>query len=279
MSIILAEFIGFFLWGSSSLLLDGLSGLLDIGIALLLMLCVYLADKPPDTHHPLGHGRFEPIAGFQLGFFLAIIGGYLVIKQVLAATSGTSVSVISPFAWIIPFMGMIVLEAGYRRLRYIAKKQNSPALFADAVHYRVDGITSLFAVLALAAGAYFPRYSMLFDHIGAGAIAIFMIVVGVKAAWENLHSLLDRAPDSSYFVLVEQAARRVEGVRGTEKLRIQSYGPDAQVSIDIEVDPILTVEEAHAITKRVRLAIQTEWPAVRDVIVHVEPYRGGDTKR
>src|SRR5262249_26358487 len=155
---------------------------------------------------------------FQLGVFLLCIGGYLMVKQVLAATSETSSSVINPYAWIVPFLGMIVLEIGYRRLKYIAKKQNSPALFADAIHYRIDGITSFFAVIALAAGAYLPRYSLLLDHLGACLIAVFMIIVGGKAAWENLHSLLDRVPDPSYFSRVREAALRVSGVQATEKL-------------------------------------------------------------
>src|SRR5438552_2530426 len=67
-SIILAELLGYFYLRSSALLLDALSSLFDIGMSLLLMLCIRLADKPPDRHHPFGHGRFEPIAGLQLGF-------------------------------------------------------------------------------------------------------------------------------------------------------------------------------------------------------------------
>ncbi len=271
--IILAEIIGFIYLQSSSLLLDGLSSFLDIGASLLLMLCVHLADKPPDRHHPLGHGRFEPVAGFQLGVFLVIVGGYLGVQQCVAAAGETSLRTINPYTWVIPLAAMILLEIGYRHLKRIAKKQNSSALLADAIHYRIDGISSFFAVLALALGAYFPKYSLVLDHIGASLIALFMIGIGIKAALENLHPLLDRAPDPIYFNKVQEAAMKVDGVRGTEKLRIQSYGPDALVSIDIEVDPALTIEAAHTITQKVRLEIQTSWPAVRDVIVHVEPYR------
>lgn len=55
-------------------------------------------------------------------------------------------------------------------------------------------------------------------------------------------------------------------------MRLQVYGPDAHVNIDIEVDPALSVEVAHEITQKVRAEIQKSWPAVRDAIVHVEPY-------
>ncbi|MCB1136629.1 MAG: cation transporter, partial [Chlamydiia bacterium] len=75
---------------------------------------------------------------------------------------------------------------------------------------------------------------------------------------------------------VRTAALRVPGVRETEKIHLQVYGPDALVGIDIEVDPKMPVDEAHDITQKVRAEIQKDWPAVRDVIVHVEPYYPGD---
>jgi cation diffusion facilitator family transporter len=161
-------------------------------------------------------------------------------------------------------------------MKKVAKKQNSPALLADAVHYRIDSISCLFAVAALSFGAYFPKYSLLLDHIGAIFIAFLMMGIGIKAAWGNLHQILDRIPSQEYFELVHSAAMSVCGVMATEKLRIQSYGPDAHVSIDVEVDPLLSVEVAHEITQKVRLEIQKTWPAVRDVIVHVEPYYPND---
>lgn len=169
-----------------------------------------------------------------------------------------------------------MLEIGYRHLKRTAKRQNSPALLADAVHYRIDSINSLFAMVALAFAAYFPAYSVMIDHLGAVLIAVLMIVIGANAAKNNIHQLLDRTPDETYFTLVREATMRVAGVLATEKLRIQVYGPDAHVSIDIEVDPHMSVEVAHEITQKVRHEIQIAWPCVRDVIVHVEPYYADD---
>ncbi len=274
--IIFAELLGFAYWESSSLLLDAVSSFLDIGVSVLFMLCIYLADKPPDRHHPFGHGRFEPIAGLQLGVLLSVLGAVFGYQQMVATVYEVSPRVISPYAAVIPFGAVLLLEMGYQKLKAVAKKQNSPALLADAVHYRIDGISCLFAAIALSLGAWFPKYSLVLDHMGAFLISILMIGVGIKASLSNLHQILDRVPNKEYFQKVRLAAMEVSGVRATEKIRIQSYGPDAHVNIDIEVDPLLTVEVAHAITQQVRLAIQLAWPSVRDVTVHVEPYYEND---
>ncbi len=274
--IIVAEIFGFAFLNSSALLLDAISSLIDIASSLFLIFCIRFADKPPDRHHPFGHGRFEPVAGMQLGLLLAVIGGGMLIQQLTAISSESEGKVIQPFTWLIPLGAVVLLEIAYQHLKRTAKRQHSPALLADAVHYRIDGINSLFAMIALLFAAYFPKYSNLCDHLGAVVIALLMVGIGIFAAKNNLNQLLDRVPAPEFFDKVQAAALRVDGVLATEKIRIQLYGPDAHVSIDIEVAPGLSVELAHELTQKVRAEIQKEWPAVRDVIVHVEPYYPGD---
>lgn len=276
-SIILFEVIGYVIFRSSALMMDALSSLVDIAATLLLIFFIRLANKPPDQNHPLGHGRYEPLAGLQLGISMILIGGGMLIRETIHFFQiSESQHPLSPWAWIIPVFAVILLEASYRYVMNTAKNENSPALAADAVHYRVDGITSLLAALALIAAAYFPSLSWAIDKLGAIFIAAFMVIIGLIASRSNIHQLLDRVPDPEFFKKVRASALKVQGVKDTEKIRIQLYGPDAQVRIDVEVDPLLTVEGAHKISQEVRAEIQRDWPAVRDVTVHIEPYYPND---
>lgn len=275
-SIILAELAGVAIFGSSALLMDALSSLIDVASTLFLMLCIKLAERPPDANHPFGHGRYEPLAGLQLGLFMVIIGGGMLFQQSYQLTQVPEGKVLDKWVWIIPFGALVLLELSYQLVMRTAKKQNSPALAADAVHYRIDGATSLFAAIALIFAAYIPEWSLFIDHLGAILIALLMIGIGLYAAKNNLNQVMDHIPENKYFQIVQKAAKAVPGVFDTEKIRIQVYGPDAHVDIDIEVEPHLPVEEAHKISQQVRAAIQKEWPAVRDVTVHIEPYYPGD---
>ena len=114
------------------------------------------------------------------------------------------------------------------------------------------------------------------DHLGAMTIAALMVYVGWHAIQDNLHQLTDHTPNEELFSRVRASAMRVPGVYGTEKVRIQRYGPDAHVDIDIEVDPKLPVDQAHRISQKVRAHIQADWPQVQDVTVHIEPYYAND---
>jgi len=275
LSIITAELLGVYFFDSSALLMDALTSLVDVFSTALLIFSIKFAARPPDANHPFGHGRIEPLIGQQLGIFMALIGGGMLIKQSLDL-KGHPEFEIAPWVWVIPLCATIALEICYRYMIAVAKKQDSPALAADAAHYRIDGLTSIFATIALLFAAFAPSLSWLFDHLGAISIAIFMIVVGLNAAWANMKQLLDTKPEKKFFALVEAAAKRIKGVRGTEKIRIQQYGPDAHVDIDVEVDPQLSVQVAHRISQNVRVEIQKDWPSVRDVTVHIEPYYPND---
>lgn len=272
LSIILAEFAGVLVFGSSALLMDALASVIDVISSILLLICVKLAYRPPDENHPFGHGRYEPLIGLQLGIFMILVGAGMLFQQSFALSSVAAKEVIDPRTWIIPLCAVLLLEISYQCVMRAARQQHSPALAADAVHYRIDGIASLFATIALIGAAFFPIWSVAIDHFGAIFIAVLMIIIGVYASRQNLNQIMDRTPDKSYFERVSRAAKRVEGVLGTEKIRIQLYGPDAHVDIDVEVDPVLSVKLAHSISQKVRVEIQKEWPPVRDVTVHIEPF-------
>lgn len=274
--VIVFELIGVVLINSSSLFLDAISSMTDILSSIFLIFCMKLAQRPPDVNHPFGHGRYEPMGGLLLGILLIMLGGVMFFQQALGFFYQEMHRHIHSWAWLFPAVAVIVLEIAYRLLILIAKKANSPALAADAYHYRIDSLTSLLATIALITAAIWPESSVLIDHIGAILIAVFMMGIGYLSARENFHQLMDKIPEAKFFDLVRQAALKASGVEGTEKIRIQRYGPDAHVDIDIEVKPSMTVDKAHKISQQVRVEIQKAWPAVRDVTVHIEPYYAND---
>lgn len=276
--IVMIELVGYWFFHSTVLLVDALATGVDIASSIVLVISFNYAAKPPDTNHPFGHGRFEPLVGLQLSLLLIFLGVSLAIQQLkwILSSGPTAEDPISSFAWMIPAVASIILILLSRILLKVAESRASPALKADAEHYRTDAITSIFAMIALLVGSVYPSLSNYFDHLGALLIALIMIILGLRTARGNLSQLMDQAPDSKYFKIVKGAALRVPGVFGTEKIRIQLYGPNAHVDIDVEVDPKQTVEEAHLISQKVRAEVQKSLPEVQDVIVHLEPYYPGD---
>lgn len=199
MAIIAFELVGVYFFASAALLMDALSSLFDVAATIFLIICLKLAAKPPDDDHPFGHGRYEPLVGLLMGLVLFCFGIGLIFHQSVNLASIKTEGPIHPYAWTIPLVAVLLLEFCYQNIKRTAKKQNSTALMADAIHYRVDSLTSLFAMIALGLGAIFPSWSQVFDNVGAIAIALFMIGMGFFAAKGNFHQLMDRVPAAAFF--------------------------------------------------------------------------------
>ncbi|MDR0909261.1 MAG: cation transporter, partial [Spirochaetaceae bacterium] len=83
------------------------------------------------------------------------------------------------------------------------------------------------------------------------------------------------ATDESYN-LVFTAVKAVEGVKNPHRTRMRKTGGLWDIDIDIEVQPDITVREAHGIAVNVEKAIRNALSDVFDIVVHVEPY--GDNR-
>lgn len=274
--VIIMELAGLWFLGHSVLLVDALASSADVLTSFAILFAIRLAERPPDEDHPFGHGRYEPLAGFQLGLLILVVGAGAFAYQLFAAISHAQSEIIGWVSWMIPLFAAILLEITCRVVLKMAKQEKSSAMIAEAYHYRVDAITSLVAAFGLVIASQISEYGHLIDHITAMILAVIMIYLGWIAARENLNELTDKIPHQNYFDQVKLSALKVEGVLDVEKVRIQAAGPDAHVDIDIEVNPNETVAEAHLLAQRVRHQIQLDWPNVREVVVHVEPYYEAD---
>jgi len=273
--VVVVELVGFWVLGHAVLFVDGVASAVDVVASLLIIAAIKVAERPPDSNHPFGHGRIEPLAGLQMAIVLIVVGSILFGQQFTAGVAAGP-RVVSAWAWLIPLSCAVMLESVCQLILRVARRDKCAALVAEAYHYRIDAATSLLAAIGLGLATMMPAMSSSIDRLAATFIAGIVVVLGLLAAKENLDQVLDHRPDAELFERVRSSAAQIHGVMEVEKIRIQQAGPDAHVDIDIEVEPQTSVFEAHHIAQNVRAIIQTDWPAVREVVVHVEPYFADD---
>lgn len=90
-----------------------------------------------------------------------------------------------------------------------------------------------------------------------------------------MQDLMDRMPGPEIVEPIRRAAESVEGVRATEKLAVRKAGTTYRVTIHVQADPKLPLDEAHVLSGRVKGAIRAAAPMVQYVLVHMEPFAGG----
>jgi len=72
---------------------------------------------------------------------------------------------------------------------------------------------------------------------------------------------------------IRRIAEAAPGVARVEKCLVRKVGFDCFVDMHVEVDPQMTVQRSHEIAHDVKNKIRGQIPAVRDVLVHIEPAR------
>jgi cation diffusion facilitator family transporter len=149
----------------------------------------------------------------------------------------------------------------------------SSVVRADAWHHRSDAITSVFAFVGISIALIGGKGWESADDYAA-------ILAGGIIAWNGwrllrpaMDELMDIAPDPGLCGRVEAIAIKIPHVRHVEKCLARKMGNDFFIDMHVEVDPEMTVLEAHSVAHQVKNAIREEIPAIRDVLVHIEPER------
>jgi divalent metal cation (Fe/Co/Zn/Cd) transporter len=82
---------------------------------------------------------------------------------------------------------------------------------------------------------------------------------------------MDVMPEKRRIDQIRRVAFGVSGVLGVEKVFARKTGLTYHVELHIEVNPNMSVRDAHAISSETRFLIRKELAWVADVVVHIEP--------
>ncbi len=77
---------------------------------------------------------------------------------------------------------------------------------------------------------------------------------------------------------IRDATSKVQGARGLHNLSVTKTGSGLYVTLHVQVDPKLPLDEAHGIAESIEKGIEVSVPGVRQVTVHLEPSMPESTK-
>jgi cation diffusion facilitator family transporter len=72
---------------------------------------------------------------------------------------------------------------------------------------------------------------------------------------------------------VVKVCENILGIKGLHSLKVHHFGSDIVLNIDIEVAPSSTVAESHIIAKEVKQTLLKLSDDIKDVVVHIDPYK------
>jgi ferrous-iron efflux pump FieF len=253
-----------------------LSSLADSGLDLIASLITFFAVRyavvAPDAEHAFGHGKAEAFASLvqaALVFASAALVGQEAIQRLLhpqPVEHGLVATVV--------MAGSVVLTA----LLVIAqtrilRRTGSIAVSGDRAHYFADLGGNLVGLIGVGVAAYVvvPGLDLSWADAAAGLVITAWLVWGAIGVFrEASDQLMDKGLEPEAIEQIRRLAGDDPRILGVHELRTRVSGPYLMVQLHMDLDPRLTLEEAHVIIVAAEARIHEAFPAA-DILIHPDP--------
>jgi cation diffusion facilitator family transporter len=258
-----------------ALVADAVESGADVFASLLVWGGLAVAAQPADEDHPYGHGKAEALAAAAVTLMLLAAAAGIAVEAVREIRTPHDVP--APWTLLVLVGVMIIKWLMSRRVHEVGAATGSTAVAADAQHHLSDAITSAAAFvgisLALIGNRVWGGHGWESADDWAALVASAVIGFnGVSMLRAATHDLMDRMPSSEVVGPIRDAALGVPGVRTIEKLHVRKAGMAYRVTVHVQADAAMSLEEAHALGGRVKHDVCAAAPRVNYVLVHMEPY-------
>jgi cation diffusion facilitator family transporter len=264
------KFAAYFLTNSVGLLSDALESCVNLVAALVALIMINLAEKPPDERHEFGHNKAEY-------FSSAIEGGLIVLAAVSIIWSavprlihpkpleniGAGVLVAAGASAINFAVAMILIRNG--------KKNNSITLEADGKHLMTDVLTSGGVLVGI--GLVRLTGWLILDGIVAIGVAINIIWTGYQLLKRSALGLLDTALSESETNKIIQILEKYKQQKIVyHSLMTRQAGRRKFISVQLLVPGKWDIHQGHIIAEKVEGQIRMLFPdSPTTVFTHLEP--------
>lgn len=258
---------------SGAMISDAVHSASDVFSGIIVIVGVRLSARDSDSSHPYGHERFECVAEIILAVVLFLAGGAIGIEALKSIITGAYAELTfrNPLALIAAITSIVVKEAMFWYTKINANRINSPSLSAEAWHHRSDALSSVGALIGIGGAALgFP----VLEPIASIVICLFILKVAFDVFKDAVDRMVDHSCDEETEAQIKTCAAGIDGVECIDLLRTRVFGNKIYVDIEIGVDKNLSVCDAHQIAETVHDAVESGFPQVKHVMVHVNP--GGE---
>jgi len=254
------------LTNSLGILSEALHSGLDLVAAVITYFSVRVSDKPADEKHNYGHGKIENFSAFMETILLLITCTWIIYEAINRLVLHETDIKISVWSYIVVITSILIDINRSRMLFRVAKKHNSQALEADALHFSTDIWSSSVVLFGLIC-ANFGFFAA--DSIAALVVALIVLLVSYRLGKKAIDVLLDRAPQDTIAIVKDVLATFTE-VKTYHNLRVRTAGADTFIKVNIHLDPSLSLLEVHELCDRIETVVHSQIPR-SEINLHPEP--------
>lgn len=228
---------------------------------------VHQSLKPADSEHRFGRGKVEAIAGLGQSLLITVSALWLLKEAWHRLWHPHSVSFSQAGLYIMISASLATLLLVFWQ-KYVIRKTNSLAITADALHYETDLLTNIGVLISLWVSARW-HFSWIDTLIGS-AISGYIFFTSWEICKRSFHVLIDKELPLEIRNKITKTALSHPQVLGVHEVRTRSGGHKDFLQLHLDLDPNLTLREAHTISDEVMDMIAAQFPNM-DILIHQDP--------
>ena len=253
--------------GSVSILASLADSALDLVASLATFFAVRWAAAPPDAEHRHGHGKGEAMAALvQSGliFASAVFIGWEAVQRIFDPRP------VSSGYWAVMVMLISIALTGWlvwmqdRAIR----RSGSMAVKADRAHYAADLAANAVVLIGVASGAFLSAPGL--DAAAGLIVAVWLFWGALGLLRDAADHLLDRAVPDADRIAITTAVLADPRISGVHQLRSRMVGPVMSIQMHVDLEPSLTLEQAHDIVVEAENRLLAAFPRA-DILIHADP--------
>lgn len=255
--------------GSLAVVADGIDSASDIATSLITLITARLLSKPPNIRYPYGYEKADTVATKVLSFIIFFAGAQLAINtagRIFSEEVRALPAKIALYVTVISIISKLVLSFYLQRT---GRKYNSAMLEANGKNMQNDVIISVSVLAGLI--CTFVLDLPVVDLVTAFAVSLWIMKIAIQIFFKTNTELMDGMKDPVLYCELFNAVKKVEGAYNPHRVRVRKIGSFHMISMDVEVEPDMSVKEAHEIARKVETEIKSSLPNVYDIVVHIEP--------
>lgn len=258
---------GFAWWqsGSVSMMASLADSSLDLVASLATFFAVRYATAPPDAEHRFGHGKAEAFASLLQGG-LVFASAALIGQEALNRLAHPEPIHQEGWAMVVMVASIVLTLALITAQSRVLKQTGSVAVSGDRAHYAADLASNAISLIGIAAATLFVQA----DAVAGLVIAAWLVWGAVGVFSEASVQLMDRElPDDQRARIVSLITQGGQ-IMGVHQLRTRASGPFVHIQMHADLDPKLSLAEAHDVMIAAEKRVLVEFPAA-DILIHPDP--------
>lgn len=272
--LLIFKFIAGILAGSAAMIADAVHSLSDFATDIIVFVFVRISNKPQDSNHDYGHGKYETLATTIIGLALLAVGIGIICKgivSIVAWAGGNDLTSPGNLALWAALVSIASKELLFRYTVHEGRRLKSKAVIANAWHHRSDALSSIGTAAGIGGAIFLGGRWTVLDPVASVIVGCVIAKISVKLILDGLKELVEHSLPEETENEIRDIVSAYPLVTDPHDLRTRQIGNHYAIELHVRMDGDTTLKAAHDCVTDIEKSLRERFGQDTHISIHMEP--------